>query len=49
MNKSSKVITRDGILDNLKMEDSIYGEGGENGVLDATIGEFGAVSALTTQ
>ena len=49
LNKSSKVITHDGVLDNLKMEDSINGEGGENGVLDATIGELGAVGVLTMQ
>ena len=33
LEQSSKVITRDGVLDNFKMEDSIYGEGGENRVL----------------
>ena len=34
LNKATEVSTSDSILDNLQMEDSIEGEGGEDGISD---------------
>ena len=48
-NKSVKIITGNGILDNFEMKDSVERESRKDGVLGAPGGKLGAVSAVTTQ
>jgi hypothetical protein len=46
LNKLPENVTCNGVLDDLKMEDSVKREGRKNGILGATIGELVVASAL---
>ena len=48
-NKSVKIVTGDGILDNFEMKNSVKRESRKDGILGALGGKLRAVSAVTTQ
>jgi hypothetical protein len=48
LNELPENVTCNGVLDDLKMEDSVKREGRKNGILGATIGELVAASTLAT-
>ena len=48
-NKSMKIITGDGILDNLEVKDSVEREGRKDGILGAPGRKLGVESAVTAQ
>ena len=49
LNKATEVSTSDSILDNLQMEDSIEGEGGEDGIFCTMKLKLIASSMLASQ